>query len=196
MVAQLLGTFGLSVFLAYLAMAIFGPNYKSIKQGILIGRSAELGPIILSYARVVTAIISLIVFGIIYWVINRTRLGKALQATAINAEAASYMGIDIGKMRGTAWAIGGATVGVAGSLLTNFYYVFPTVGLVFVLIAFAIVALGGFGSIKGAFVAGLIIGVIMEFAGTYISLQHKFAIIYLVYFLVMLLRPQGLFGYR
>lgn len=196
MVAQLLGTFGLSVFLTYLAMAVFGPNYKSLKHGLLIGKSLEIGTVIIPYSRLGTGIISLIAFGVIYWLINRTRLGKALQATALNAEAAGYMGIDIEKMRAIAWAVGGTTVGIAGALMVNFYYVFPTVGLLFVLIAFAIVALGGFGSIKGAFVAGLIIGIIVEFGGTYISSQHKFAIIYLVYFLVMIFRPKGLFGYR
>jgi branched-chain amino acid transport system permease protein len=196
MIAQMLGTFGLSVFMTYLAMAMFGPDYKSIQHGLLIGKSVKLGPIILSYSRAGAAGFSLIAFGAIYWLINRTRVGRALQATALNAEAASYMGIDTEKMRALAWAIGGATVGVAGALMANFYYVYPTVGLLFVLIAFTIVALGGFGSIEGAFVAGLIIGLITELSGTYVSSQNKFAVIYLVYFLVMLLRPQGLFGYR
>jgi len=196
MVAQMLGTFGLSIFLTYFAMAIFGPNYKSLQHGILIGKSVEIGAIILPYSRLGTGVISLIVFSAIYWLINHTRLGKALQATALNAEAAGYMGIETGKMRAIAWAVGGGTVGVAGALMVNFYYVFPTVGILFVLIAFTTVALGGFGSIKGAFIAGLMIGVIVELGGTYISSQHKFAIIYLVYFMVMIFRPKGLFGYR
>jgi len=196
MVAQMLGTFGLSVFLTYSAMAIFGPNYKSLNHGLLIGKSLEIGPAIIPYSRMGTAAISLFAFGTIYWLINRTRMGKALQATALNAEAASYMGIDTEKMRAIAWAVGGTTVGIAGALMVNFYYVFPTVGILFVLIAFTTVALGGFGSIEGAFVAGLVIGIIVELGGTFISSQHKFAIIYLIYFLVMIFRPKGLFGYR
>ena len=195
MLAQLLGTFGLMIFLRYLAMCIFGPDYKTLEHGLLIGKSIKLGSVVLSYPRLGTAVLSVIAFGIIYWLINHTRLGKALQATALDVEAAGYMGIDTEKMRGLAWGLGGATVGIAGALLTNFYYVFPTIGLLFCMIAFATVALGGFGSIKGAFVAGLIIGLIMDLGGTYIGPQHKFALIYLTFFLVVVIRPKGLFGW-
>jgi len=195
MLAQLLGTFGLMIFLRYLAMFIFGPDYKTLEHGLLIGKSIMWGPVVLSYSRLGTAAISLLAFGIIYWLLNHTRLGMALKATALDVEAASYMGINTEKMRGLAWALGGATVGIAGALLTNFYYVFPTVGILFVMIAFTTVALGGFGSIKGAFIAGLIMGLIIDLGGTYVGPQHKFALIYLTYFLVVVLRPQGLFGW-
>ena len=195
MLAQLLGTFGLMIFIRYLAMAIFGPDYKTLEQGLLIGKSIKWGPVVISYSKLGTAVISVMAFGAVYWLINRTRLGMALKATALDVEAAGYMGIDTEKMRGLAWGLGGATVGIAGALLTNFYYVYPTVGLLFVMIAFATVALGGFGSIKGAFIAGLIIGLIWDFGGTYVAPQFKFALIYLTYFLVIILRPQGLFGW-
>ena len=195
MLAQLLGTFGLMIFLRYLAMFIFGPDYKTLEHGVLIGKSIKWGSVVLSYPRLGTAVLSVIAFGIIYWLINYTRLGMALKATALDVEAASYMGIDTEKMRGLAWGLGGATVGIAGALLTNFYYVFPTIGILFCMIAFATVALGGFGSIKGAFVAGLIMGLIIDLGGTYIGPQHKFALIYLTYFLVVVFRPQGLFGW-
>ncbi len=196
MLAQLLGTFGLMIFLRYLALFIFGPDYKTLEHGLLIGKSAKLGSVVLSYSRLGTAILSVICFSVIYWLINHTRLGMALKATALDVEAASYMGIDTEKMRGLAWGLGGATVGIAGALLTNFYYVFPTVGLLFVMIAFATVALGGFGSIKGAFMAGLIMGLIIDLGGTYVGPQHKFALIYLTFFLVVIFKPQGLFGWQ
>ena len=195
MLAQLLGTFGLMIFIRYLAMAIFGPDYKTLEQGLLIGKSIKWGQVVISYSKLGTAVISIIAFSAIYWLINRTRLGMALKATALDVEAAGYMGINTEKMRGLAWGLGGATVGIAGALLTNFYYVFPTVGLLFVMIAFATVALGGFGSIKGAFIAGLIMGLIIDIGGTYVGPQYKFALIYLTYFLVIILRPQGLFGW-
>ena len=195
MLAQLLGTFGLMIFIRYLAMAIFGPDYKTLEQGLLIGKSIKWGPVVISYPKLGTAVISIMAFGTIYWLINRTRMGMALKATALDVEAASYMGINTEKMRGLAWGLGGATVGIAGALLTNFYYVFPTVGLLFVMIAFATVALGGFGSIKGAFIAGLIMGLIIDIGGTYVGPQYKFALIYLTYFLIIIIRPQGLFGW-
>jgi branched-chain amino acid transport system permease protein len=195
MLAQLLGTFGLMIFLRYLAMCIFGPNYETLEHGWLIRESIKLGPVVLSPPRLGTAVLSVIAFGIICWMMDYTRLGKALKATALDVEAAGYMGIDTERMRGLAWGLGGATVGIAGALLTNFYYVFPTVGLLFVMIAFATVALGGFGSIKGAFVAGLIMGLIIDLGGTYIGPQYKFALIYLTFFLVVVIRPKGLFGW-
>lgn len=195
MLAQLLGTFGLMIFLRYLAMAIFGPDYKTLEHGLLIGKSVKWGAVVISYPRVGTAILSVTFFALIYWLINYTRLGLALKATALDVEAAGYMGIDTEKMRGLAWALGGATVGIAGALLVNFYYVFPTVGILFVMIAFATVALGGFGSIKGAFIAGLIMGLIIDLGATYAGTEYKFALIYLTYFLVVVFRPQGLFGW-
>lgn len=196
MLAQLLGTFGLMIFLRYLALFIFGPDYKTLEHGLLIGKSIKLGSVVLSYSRMGTAILSVISFSLIYWLINHTRLGMALKATALDVEAAGYMGIDTEKMRGLAWGLGGATVGIAGALLTNFYYVFPTVGMLFVMIAFATVALGGFGSIKGAFVAGLIMGLIIDLGGTYVGPQYKLALIYLTFFLVVIFKPQGLFGWQ
>jgi branched-chain amino acid transport system permease protein len=195
MIAQLLGTFGLMIFLRYLAMAIFGPDYKILNQGLLVGKSVKWGAVIISYPKLGTAVISVIAFGAVYWLINRTRLGMALKATALNAEAASYMGINTERMRALAWGLGGATVGIAGALLTNFYYVYPTVGMLFALIAFATVAMGGFGSIKGAFISGLIMGLLIDVGGTFIGPQYKFALIYLSYFLVVIFRPQGLFGW-
>jgi branched-chain amino acid transport system permease protein len=195
MLAQLLGTFGLMIFLRYLAMAIFGPDYKTVEHGVLIGKSINWGSIVISYSKLGTAVISVMAFVAIFWIMNKTRLGMALKATALDVEAASYMGIDTEKMRGIAWGLGGASVGIAGALLMNFYYVFPTIGMLFVMIAFAVVALGGFGSIKGAFIAGLLMGLIIDLGGTYVGPQHKFALIYLTYFLVIVFRPQGLFGW-
>lgn len=195
MLAQLLGTFGLMIFLRYLAMAIFGPDYKTVENGVLIGKSINWGPIVISYSKLGTAVISVMAFVAMFWMMNKTRLGMALKATALDVEAASYMGIDTEKMRGIAWGLGGASVGIAGALLMNFYYVFPTIGMLFVMIAFAVVALGGFGSIKGAFIAGLLLGLIIDLGGTYVGPQHKFALIYLTYFLVIVFRPQGLFGW-
>jgi len=195
MIAQLLGTFGLMIFLRYLAMCIFGPDYETLEHGWLIGKSIKWGSVVLSYPRLGTAVLSLMAFGIIYWLMDYTRLGKALKATALDVEAASYMGIDTEKMRGLAWGLGGATVGIAGALLMNFYYVFPTIGMLFCMIAFATVALGGFGSIKGAFLAGLIMGLIIDLGSTYVGPQYKLALVYLTFFLVVAIRPKGLFGW-
>ena len=194
MVAQLFGTFGLMLFLRYLAMFIFGPDVRTVPSGILVGKSVLLGWVALDLSKVVAAGLCLALFVVVYWMINRTKLGRALRATSLDAEAARYMGIDTERMNALAWGIGGATVGIAGGLLAHFYYVTPTVGMVFILIAFATVALGGFGSISGAFIAGLIIGLIQVIGGQYLS-ELKFTFIYLMYFLTVVFRPRGLFGW-
>ncbi len=194
MVAQLFGTFGLMLFLRYLAMYIFTPDVRSVKQGILVGKTLSMGWISVDASKVFSAGICLLAFAAIYWMIYRTKLGRGLRATSIDSEAAKYMGIDTKGMNALAWGIGGATVALAGALLAHFYYVTPTVGMLFTLIAFATVALGGFGSIVGAFIAGIVIGLIMVISGHLVS-ELKFSFIYIVYFLVVVLRPRGLFGW-
>ena len=194
MVAQLFGTFGLMLFLRYLVMFIMGPSPKTIQEGILIGKTVSIGWLTCDVSKSSAAAVSILLFVFVYWMINRTKLGRALRATSIEAEAARYMGIDTEKMNALAWGIGGATVTVAGGLLANFYYITPTVGMLFVMIAFATVALGGFGSISGALLAGLVIGVIEMVTGHYLS-QIKITFVYLAYFLVVVLRPRGLSGW-
>jgi branched-chain amino acid transport system permease protein len=194
MVAQLFGTFGLMLFLRYLVMFIFGPDVRSLSQGLIVGKTVSLGYVTIDVSKVVGAVLCLVLFAFVYWMINKTRLGRALRATSLDAEAARYMGIDTEKMNALAWGIGGATVGIAGGLLAHFYYITPTIGMVFIMIAFATVALGGFGSISGAFLAGLIIGLIQVVGGQYLS-ELKFTFIYLAYFLTVVFRPRGLFGW-
>jgi len=194
MVAQLFGTFGLMLFLRYLVMFIFGPDVRSLSHGLIVGKSVSLGYVTIDVSKIVGAVLCLILFAVVYWMINKTRLGRALRATSLDPEAARYMGIDTEKMNALAWGIGGATVGIAGGLLAHFYYITPTIGMVFIMIAFATVALGGFGSISGAFLAGLIIGLIQVVGGQYLS-ELKFTFIYLTYFLAVVFRPRGLFGW-
>jgi branched-chain amino acid transport system permease protein len=203
-IAQLFGTFGLMLFLRYLAQFLFGIDYRIIQKGLLIGKSLSIGPFIFDWTKLAAGILSLFAFAFVYYFLNKTKTGKALQATSINKEAASYMGIKTDKMNAIAWAIGGGTVGIAGGLLANFYYVYPTIGLLFVMIAFACVALGGFGSIKGVFFAGLLVGILEMVFPVFGSLVNsdflgphfKFTIVYLAYFIIVVFRPQGLFGWK
>jgi branched-chain amino acid transport system permease protein len=212
MVAQLLGTFGLMLLLRNLALLIFGSEDRAIHEGILVGKSFDLGMgVILPATKLAGAFLSVVSFLVVWLFINRTKLGKALTATALNAQGARYMGIPTEKMNAIAWGIGGGTVTVAGALLVNFWSVNPFVGLLFTMIAFAIVALGGFGSVTGAFFAGLVVGIITEIPGiwdffTYtLNLEwmanvpmtsFKYTWVYLAYFVIMVVRPRGLFGWK
>jgi branched-chain amino acid transport system permease protein len=196
MVAQLFGTFGLMLFIRYMVLFLFGPDFHTASKGWIIGKSMVVaGGVVLDLAKIVPALISVVAFIAVSYFINNTRVGKALQATALDPEAAGYMGIYTDRMNALAWAIGGGTVGLAGALLVNFWYVTPDVGLMFVMIAFATVALGGFGSVKGAFYAGAIIGVLETLMGIKAP-TLKFTLVYAAYFLIVVFRPQGLFGWR
>jgi len=204
MIAQLFGTFGLMLFLRYLAQFLFGTDYRIVQKGLLVGKSLAVGPFRFDGTKLSAALLSLLAFLVVNYILHHTKLGKALRATALNKEAASYMGIKTDRMNALAWAIGGGTVGIAGGLLVNFWYVYPTVGILFVMIAFASVAMGGFGSIKGAFFAGILIGMLeMLFpvfgnliGSDFLGPHFKFTIVYFAYFIIVVLRPQGLFGWK
>jgi branched-chain amino acid transport system permease protein len=212
MLAQLLGTFGLMLFLRNLALVFFGSEDRAIHHGILVGKSLALGMgVMIPATKLAAAILSVLAFICVWLFIHKTKTGKALQATAVNPQGARYVGIPTDKMNGLAWAIGGATVTIAGALLVNFWAVNPYVGLLFTMLAFTIVALGGFGSVPGAFVAGLIVGLITELPGIWdffsITLgwswmskvpmtSFKYTWVYLAYFIIMLISPKGLFGWK
>ncbi|MFH0823335.1 MAG: branched-chain amino acid ABC transporter permease [Pseudomonadota bacterium] len=211
-VAQLFGTFGLMLFLRNVALMVMGADPRSVHQGILVGQSFVFGPgIVVEATKLTAGVFSLVAFGATWWLMNRTRTGKALTATALDAQAARYMGIPTDRMNALAWALGGATVGTAGALLVNFWPVEPNVGLLFTMIAFTTVALGGFGSIPGAALAGLMVGLIINVAPIWDAFtglmgldilkdgqlhQFKYSFVYLAFFLIMVFRPRGLFGWK
>ena len=212
MVAQLLGTFGLMLFLRNLALLIFGSEDRALHHGILVGKSFDLGMgVIMPATKLAAACLSVVAFVAIWLLMNRTRIGKALTATSLNAQGARYMGISTERMNALAWGIGGGSVTIAGALIVNFWSVNPFMGLLFTMIAFAIVALGGFGSVPGAFFAGLVVGIIMEIPGIWDFFTYtfnsdwmadvpmtslKYMWVYLAYFVIMVVRPRGLFGWR
>ncbi len=153
-----------------------------------------LGALQFGLPQIVAGAGAIVATSFIWWFLNRTRVGAALEATAADREAAQLMGIPTQRMFTLAWGIGAACAGVAGALLSTFYPVFPEVGANFVLIAFVVVALGGFGSVTGAFFAGIIVGVVEVVGGFLIGPQLKLALVLFLYLLVVLLRPQGLLG--
>jgi branched-chain amino acid transport system permease protein len=196
MIAQLFSTFGLMLFLQNLFLYLVGSNYKMVKKGWLVGKSIRLADGLVVDLSVLSAgLVAVIAFALVHYLFNRTTIGLAMRATALDGLGASLMGIKTERINYLAWALGSGVVGIAGALLSNFYYIYPTVGLVFVMIAFATVALGGFGSISGAFVAGILIGLIEVLGGLYLGAQFKFTIVYAAYLAVVILRPKGLLGW-
>lgn len=193
MSAQIFVTFGLMVFMRNGAQFLWSPNYRLIQAPLVAGR-LELFGLFVGKPQLVAALGALITTGLVFWFLKRTETGRTLQAVAEDQDAAALMGIDPDRAFMLAWGIGAACVGVAGALLANYYYIFPTVGTTFVLMAFVAVALGGFGSVPGALLAGVIIGVVEVLTGLFVSPAFKNITAYVLYMVVVLVRPRGLLG--
>ena len=193
--APLLATFGLSMLLKNFCMNRFTPNFRLLSGTIMEGKTFHFAGAIVSVPQLVTAIFSLAVLLCVYWLIKKTRVGWAIQATAMDKEAAELMGIDTENIYLLVFGIGGACVGVAGGLMTTYLAVHPEVGGLFSLIAFVVVALGGFGSIPGALFAALLIGLVESFAGFYVAAVVKYVAVFAIYLVVIMIRPKGLFGW-
>ena len=193
MLAQIFATFGLAIFLRSAAQAIWGVDFHLVKDPLVQGR-ISLGGLFIGLPQLVASVGALLAFVFLNWFISRTETGLALQATAQDRQAASLMGINTERMFALGWGIGAACVGVAGALLTIFFYVFPDVGATFALLAYVTVALGGFGNVPGTLVAGVVVGLIEVLGGLLIAPALKYVAVFVLYLLVVLWRPQGLFG--
>lgn len=189
---QIFGTFGLMMAMDYGAMAIWSPNYRVLENTWFSG-SIEIGGYYFGEGQLIASFVSLIVLGLVTVFLLHTKTGKALRASADDKVAAVTVGIDSEKMYTYAWGIGSACVGVAGALMTNFFYVQPQVGMVFTFFAFVCVALAGFGRIKGIIVAGIMVGVIRSVSGFMVAPWTKDVAIFVIFIIILLLRPQGLF---
>lgn len=191
--AQIFATFGLGILLRGAAQFAFTPSYRQVGETLSSGNFV-LGWLHLGLPQVVAAGAALIVSGLLFALLDRTTIGTALRATAEDRVAAELMGIDTRRVFALAWSLGIGTVGAAGALLATYLPVFPDVGAVFGLLAFVTVAFGGFGSVTGAMLAGILIGIVTSLGGLLVDPAYKFAIAYALYLVVLFLRPQGLLG--
>ena len=191
--AQMLCTFGLFVFLRYAAWLLFRPDDRQA-QSKLVGGILTLGEIRISLGELVAFGGSLLATAALFWFLKSTKTGKALRAVAQDREAALALGIETDRLYALAWGISASAAGIAGALISPFIYVNPLVGDVFLLSGFAAVALGGFGNIRGAFIGGLIIGVVNVTGGTLTLPKIKLALVYMVFVGVLFLRPKGIGG--
>jgi branched-chain amino acid transport system permease protein len=193
MLSQIFVTFGVLILLRGLAQFFWKVDYRMIPETILSG-NINVFNIYIGTPQLVAAGGAVICNGLIFWFLKSTKLGMALEAVSEDKESARLMGINSDRMFALAWGIGIATVGVAGALLSSFYYVFPEVGANFGLVAFVVVALGGFGSVAGAFIAGIIVGLVEVLGGYLIAPSLKFMFVLVLYLAVVFIRPQGLLG--
>jgi branched-chain amino acid transport system permease protein len=193
MVSQLFTTFGLMLLFRGIAQFLWKPDFRTVERSIASG-SLSIAGIQVGQPQVVAGVGAILVTMGVYLFLTKTRAGAALEATAADKDAARLMGIDSQKMFSLAWGIGAACAGIAGALLSTFFPIFPEVGANFILIAFVVVNLGGFGSIVGALIAGILVGVIEVLGGFLLGPQYKLAIVLALFLAVLMFRPQGLMG--
>lgn len=198
--AQLILTLGMALILSNGGLLLFGSTPVSIKTS-LSSSAWEIGPLLgndvsvfLNKARGIALVIALCVAAGLYVFIASSRLGKSLRAAADNPEAATYMGIDVDRAHRVAFGIGTAITAVAGGLVATYYPFQPYVGLEFVIVMYAGVVLGGLGSIIGAFWGGMIIALVQQLSTLILPTQLQNTAIFVVFLLIVFLRPQGLFG--
>jgi branched-chain amino acid transport system permease protein len=193
----ILVTFGISIFLRNLALIVFGPyplRPPSFWNGALIA-----GPLVMTWDRVFAGGAGIVMLAGLVWFMHRTPWGEALNAVSQSRESAAIVGIDDQRFYMLAFGLGGALAGGAGALVGPIYSLSPSMGLIPDTQAFAIVILGGMGSVTGSILAGLLIGVsesmfVALFPDPSRSLTYAQAFSLLILMVVLLLRPTGLFG--
>jgi branched-chain amino acid transport system permease protein len=194
---QIFATIGLLFLLQNAVVAGFTSDYRFVGDSLLArlsGVKLRLLGITFGVPLLAAAGLALLLFLALYLLIERTEFGLALQATSEDRDAARLVGIRPQRMFAVAWGLGAALVAIAGAILVNFFAVYPQVGLQFTVLAYAIVALGGFGSILGTLLAALVVGVIQSVTVVYLPPAFKDAFVFASYLLIGLFRPQGLFG--
>jgi len=193
MLIQICATFGLSIFIRSIAQLLWTPDFRNVDKPLLEGR-IELGSVFIGQPQLYASLVCLVAFIGLYLFVTKTETGLALQATAQDRHAAEVLGIPSNKMFAIGWAIGLGCVGVAGGMMANYFFIFTDVGINFALFAFVAVALGGFGSIIGCLYAGIIIGLVESLGGLLIDPSFKLLYVFVIYLLVVIYKPQGLFG--
>ncbi len=191
---QIFATFGLAIVMRGLAQFFFTPDYRSINTSWLGGQTISIGGVFLPVPQLVGAAVSLAAFTALFFFIKKTDFGRALEATREDAGAVALVGIDKNRVFAVGWGLGAALVGLAGAIMAMFFYIYPDVGASFALIAYVTVALGGFGSVFGAFAGGIIVGLVEATTALVLPPSLKAVGIYAVYLLVVFIRPRGLFG--
>jgi branched-chain amino acid transport system permease protein len=188
-------TMGLSILMQNLALLTMTADLRDIPP-LFGGTSLQVGPLYLRAELVLGFLISTAITIALMLFIKRSYAGKAIRATVQDQDAAMLMGINVPRVFLLTFAGGSALVGIAGCIMLPLYSTFPTVGLNFVLIAYVVVVLGGMGSMEGAFLGGICIGLVQSLSGYYVAPAYGQLFYFVVFLLVMIFRPNGFLGQR
>jgi len=191
----LLITLGLSILIENIALMLFKGDSRTISVSYS-DTMIELGPTLVPLPKLISFAVAMLLCAALALFIQRTDTGRAIRAVAKERVGARLVGIDVDRIFAISYGIGLATLGAAACLLMPIFYVSPTIGHVFVLVAFTVVVLGGMGSFLGAVVGGMIVGLTESFGGLFLGESLGQIGISLIFILILLLRPSGLFGAR
>ena len=191
-VDSILATFGMSFILIGVMISIEGGffAYKYLSEPIQILGSTT------SLSRLVAFLIATLIALVLYLWLNKTRSGVAVRAVSVSTEAAGLVGINVPRISAFAFAIGGAITAVGGALISTFITLDASIGVVFTLKALIIVIMGGVGEIRGAIIAAIILGIVETTVATLVDPGLTLTAAYFIFVLILLFRPQGLFGRR
>lgn len=190
---SLILTYGLNILLINVAFVLWKGDYRSVSSPFA-GQGLEVAGVIVPYGRLLIAVIALLATYLLHLFLTHTRTGNAIRATALNKEAAQLVGINIGQIYAITYGLASALAGLAGSLMSSVLVVTPLIGQPFIGKAFAIACLGGLGTMLGAVVGGLVLGLAETIGATIFGPRFQNAISFLVLVLILIIRPEGIIG--
>lgn len=188
---SILATFGLGFAFVGIMVATFGAEYFSYDY---LGTGIDFGGSVFALNRIIAFSAAVIICGLLYLWLNKSRPGIAVRAVAVNPVSASLVGINVSKVSALAFALGGAVTAVGGVLISTFLTLDASIGVLFTMKALIIVIMGGVGDVRGVIIAALILGLVETAVATLIDPGLTLAAAYLIFIIVLLYRPQGLFG--
>ena len=192
---QFLTTLGLLLVFQNGAQLLFTSNFRTINT-VYQTITLPLGPALLPLARLIALAFAIVLAGLLFLLMTRTDLGRAIRASAQDPTGAAVSGINVNRIYGITFGLGLAMAGAAGAIVVPFFYVTPSVGDTFNIPAFIVVVLGGLGSMPGAVVGGLVVGLVQSIGAAFLPGSTNQVVLLAVFIGVLLFRPTGLFGRR
>ena len=193
--AQLILTLGVSLVLQNLMLVVFGPTPRPVVRPYTNSYWTPFD-LFINEARLFACLASLVIMVALYLFLTRTWTGRAMRATADDPVAAGGVGINVRRTHVLAFMVGTGLAGVAGTLIVTFTAAAPSIGNDFIIIMFLAIVLGGLGSVAGATLGAFVVGLVQSIAGLLLPLQLQNVMLFVVFVLILLVRPQGLFGLR